>query len=384
MELYRFEGRSAVPRETATMQRPAPASDAPLAESAEPASSASKVAHSESTSTSTATELEELRQRFDALERVHVQTVQKLEAMEKHRAQLAQKPVAMAHIGQFLIMLNIAVFHLQSNVWNLLYKQYDNRAAKADANAPYPRTRALAISMLFVGMMCNAVAVMCVVHFVAGRTDLFSLGVSYIAWFSFVALEQITKEVLSLRAGAGKWKHARSRFRAVLFSFFGITDVWRLEQGDIANALYFLVGLIPAIVAGFLVRWMAHPRYGPECNARWTNATDGVAFCAPYGVCCKIEDERTQYFTFTAYLSGNVIAAFAVVKFGAMCLLAFDQNFGKDGDPSTRTTSSRRNSDVHNGGITNGSSQRVDKGQVLKRCEIAAAMTAVYGVQEDA
>jgi hypothetical protein len=80
---------------------------------------------------------------------------------------------------------------------------------------------------------------------------------------------------------------------------------------------------VPAIVVGFLVRWFTVPRYAADCSSHWTNSTAGISNCiAADGVCCKVLVESFDYFTFTGFLTGNVIAAYKVAQFGAMCLLA--------------------------------------------------------------
>ena len=82
------------------------------------------------------------------------------------------------------------------------------------------------------------------------------------------------------------------------------------------------------MLAGFLAYWVTSPRYGAVCNAAWTlNATlypdvYGCVTSAGVKMCCKMADEQFSIFKFFAFLSGNVIAGYKVVQYGAMCMMA--------------------------------------------------------------
>jgi hypothetical protein len=177
---------------------------------------------------------------------------------------------------------------------------------------------------MFVGGVLNATAVATYVHFTLKRTDLLALTCGYVAWFAAVAALCVASELTMQRAGRD-WEAADDAFDAKLFRAFGVA-VNKLKGTDVADALYLFVGLVPAIIVMFIVRWFFVPRYSTECSARWTASTPGVGSCiVADGVCCKTLDERFEkfdYFEFVAYLSGNVLAAYKTVQLGAMCLLA--------------------------------------------------------------
>ena len=232
------------------------------------------------------------------------------------------QPAYQARVGGWLSTLSFVMQLVQYTPWHCLLAPFlgdkeDSRGHRSKRNV------AVGIAM-DVGAALNAAAVACVVYFVLGRTDLVAGLSAYAAWFVAIAVLRTDNKLAQLRAGTD-WEHADDAFDAKLFRAFGVS-VDKVTDGDVSYPLYLLVALVPAIVAGFLVRRFTVPRYAADCSSHWTNSTAGVSTCiAADGVCCKMLDQRFEsfdYFTFTAFLTGNVVAAYKVVQFGAMCLLA--------------------------------------------------------------
>lgn len=103
-------------------------------------------------------------------------------------------------------------------------------------------------------------------------------------------------------------------------------DATQVTGGETAFTLYIMAALLPAALTGFLYHWFSEPQYDLECNKEWT--PDHTAFCGD-GVCCLVEDERTDYFIFVAFFSGNVLAGYQVVKYCATALLAYGEAVGE-------------------------------------------------------
>ena len=98
----------------------------------------------------------------------------------------------------------------------------------------------------------------------------------------------------------------------------------------------------PAVVSGMmdndgsgLIVASSTVPYGQATH--WTATMEGVSSCmVADGVCCKMVDQRYNYFTFVAFLTGNVVAAYHAVQFGAMCLLAKARVNGTISDSQSR------------------------------------------------
>eukprot|EP00937_MAST-01D_sp_MAST-1D-sp2_P001382 g1382.t1 len=127
---------------------------------------------------------------------------------------------------------------------------------------------------------------------------------------------------VALRAGTG-WERARDSFRARLFRAFGVA-VDEVKAPKTAVPLYVLVSMLPAVLTGFCAGWFAQPQLVSRCGtgAGWMRGEQGVAFCSSASVCCRVVDQRSEFFIFVAYLAGNALAAYYGIKYSAMCLLA--------------------------------------------------------------
>jgi hypothetical protein len=221
-------------------------------------------------------------------------------------------------VGGWLSKLSVVIILLQFNVWLSLML---TMGAQADDNGHYRKKFATAKAAMHVGSMLNAAAVALVIHFALGRSGLLAANISYVVWFTTNAVLHMVNMPAKLRAG-DNYKAIDAAFDGKLFRAFGVA-VFKVTADDVAVPLYFLVSLVPAIVAGFLTQWFSVAKYESDCSPQWTKDMDDISSCTSnYGVCCKMVDVRYNYFTFIAYLSGNVLAAYAFVSHGAMCLLA--------------------------------------------------------------
>ena len=229
------------------------------------------------------------------------------------------QPAYQARVGGWLSILSYVILGVQYTPWSCLLVPFQGDGE--DSRGHHSKKYAAVNIAVHVSGALNAAAVACVVYFVLGRTDLVAGLSAYVAWFVATAALTAGSQLAQLRAGAD-YSAARDAFDAKLFRAFGVA-VDKLTDSNVSAPLYYLVALVPAIVVGFLVRWFTVPRYAADCSSHWTNSTAGVSNCiAADGVCCKVLVEPFDYFTFTGFLTGNVIAAYKVVQFGAMCLLA--------------------------------------------------------------
>jgi hypothetical protein len=241
-----------------------------------------------------------------------------LDALMAERSAQGAQPAYMARIGGVLLAFALLILALQNNVW---YALAALRGDMEDHKGHYSKRYAFVRVAMQAGGAMNAIAVACYVHFALGRTDLLPWGCGYIAFFAANAAVAAAKGRALLRAGTA-WMAADDTFRAKLFRAFGV-EVDKLTDDKVSIPLYLLVALVPAIVSGFVAHWFSVAKYETDCSAQWTAAMDGVSHCiAADSVCCKMLDKRFDYFTFTAFLTGNVIAAYKIVQYGALCLLA--------------------------------------------------------------
>jgi hypothetical protein len=217
---------------------------------------------------------------------------QRIDALEAALSRRTEQPRWVASLGGALCALGHVILLLQQNVWLV----FDDKADR------------------FIGGIVNAVVGFLVGYF-ALEWPLAPL-VAYEVWFIAAAVAFQQSEDFAGSAAA---------FNAKLLLAFDV-EVDGLELEDDANdtlgTLYLLIGLLPALVMGFLFQWVLHPRYDMECTTKWSN-DDTFKGCVKFGdVCCQAVDEKFDYFTFMAYLTGNVLAGYGVVKFCAKCLVA--------------------------------------------------------------
>ena len=262
-------------------------------------------------------------ERHDAQQRRQDKQQRLIDAFKAVLGAQDAQPTWMAHVGGALIILSMVIFILQYNLWYCLW--FFGGGDNSDAHGHRSKRCAACIDIMYVGGALNAAAVACYVHYTLERTDMLAWGSGYFALMAAVGAVGAAAQIAQLRAGKD-WEAARNAFTAKMFRAFGVTVDKLADVDKHGTPLYLLVGLVPAIVTGFLVRWFIVPRYVTDCSARWTNSTAGISACiVADGVCCKVLDQRFEsfeYFTFVGFLTGNVIAAYKGVQFGAMCLLA--------------------------------------------------------------
>jgi hypothetical protein len=98
--------------------------------------------------------------------------------------------------------------------------------------------------------------------------------------------------------------------------------------GETAFTLYILAGLLPGVLAGFLYYYFMDAQFEIECERGWTVDQTQTAFCFD-GQCCRVSDQRMEIFRFVAFFSGNIIAGYQIVKYSAVCLLAYGEQLGE-------------------------------------------------------
>ena len=116
---------------------------------------------------------------------------------------------------------------------------------------------------------------------------------------------------------------------------------------------------MPAIMVGFAMNWWYNPKYGLRCDAKWTNATEGIFSCVPptappeylrkmsvggdYGrekldqtiqeslkeLCCKIENRQWDFFLLIAVVGANLAAALKFISIMFVCFLELKKQNNK-------------------------------------------------------
>ena len=238
----------------------------------------------------------------------------------------------MARAGAIMTTMSYAILLFQFCPWWLIMVC----CAPKDAlpNGRYNPRAALATVVVDGGSALNALAIALFVHYGMGRTELLPIMVGYVVWFSgFTALACIS--VWDKLYAGEDWPAAQNAHNARLFRTFGIV-VRTVTNDDVTFPLYFLVSIMPAFTAAFLVYWRSIPRFTVNCNESWTENMPGIlkGSCDSElaqmngGGCCMIVDERFDYFYFTGFLAGNIVAGYQAVKLGANCLLAHAETKG--------------------------------------------------------
>ena len=250
-------------------------------------------------------------------ERMDLQLRQHAEAI----GQQNEQPRWMATVGAWLMRIAYVFFFVQNCPWWLVMCW----APRPTTSTGWYNPRAAVFTMMiWAGGALNALAIVMYVHFVKGQTELVAFSGAYAMWF--VAVAVLNAGNLRARVKAGR-AHvvADQAFDAQLFKAFGVI-VGKVTDSEVALPLYYLVSLVPAMVFGFVVRWITFPRYEVVCSALWTNTTAGVSSCLTeqngLQKCCRPSDQRDDYFTFVGFLAGNLVAACTTVKYGALCLFA--------------------------------------------------------------
>ena len=239
----------------------------------------------------------------------------------------ADYPAWQSTLGRWISRLSDLIFYIQYAPWAWLMIHCLSIAPEAADGTYNPRKAYANMAMILSGAL-NAGGVLAFVLLVRGRADLLPLGVGYVAWFSAITLLHAAKERARLAAG-GDWENAANIYSAKLFRSFGV-KVKQVTGTGVAFPLFQLVGFLPALVVGFLVNWATVERFETVCSSAYRVGDADVQMCnATTGGCCKMLDMRLDYFTFIAFLTGNVIAGYQVVKFGATCLLAFGESKGE-------------------------------------------------------
>ena len=118
---------------------------------------------------------------------------------------------------------------------------------------------------------------------------------------------------------------------------------------------------MPAIMVGFAMNWWYNPKYGLRCDAKWTNATEGIFSCVPptappeylrkmsvgkYSekldqkldqtiqeslkeLCCKIENRQWDFFLLIAVVGANLAAALKFISIMFVCFLELKKQNNK-------------------------------------------------------
>lgn len=231
-----------------------------------------------------------------------------------------KQPRWWARIGTLLTWLTNLIIVCQNFPWYTIGACGLGEAEGRDGK--YSLTHSLLYSVVMVGGAVNAVAVASVLMTKGGRLDLLPWLCGYVVWFCSAALLFMAGEMRKVFAKPHLWREADAAYKARLFEAFNVR-VARLTNKSVEFTLFYVVSLVPTVIVMFLVRWFSRTRYITQCSEDFTADMDGVSTCiVADGVCCKKVDGRTDFFTFIAYLSGNVLAAHRLVTWGAMCLLA--------------------------------------------------------------
>ena len=254
---------------------------------------------------------------------------------EKHSK--IKRPAWMGRVGALLSVAMTAFTYLHINVWCLAFMVLHPSGIRAITDRNNPDVIASetdnspgvywAYIVAVSGPALVSVAVAVAVHVFVGHDNVWlPTTVAYAAWsVSFCVLNCIGLAYASLQIQKGKDANKADRhFYGSLFRAFGIQVDEMERSGNLDVAICAFVCFLPAIVAAFLVRWCTQPQFTIKCSVDWAATTSGVAFCYEdvSNGCCKVEDLRYNYFKFVAYLSGNVLAAYGLVKYAAICALA--------------------------------------------------------------
>merc|ERR1711963_1103267 len=140
--------------------------------------------------------------------------------------------------------------------------------------------------------------------------------------------------------------HFYKDLKTNLLKALGIQE--KIPANADAVTLYFLIGLKPALLAGFSVEYLTRPNeYVLNCNSKLSNSTIGVEFCIGHS-CCRNECPETYFYEFLPYVVGNLIGSYTATRFAAVAWLAwFDNTRGselQDDAVSRRSTDSTRSS----------------------------------------
>jgi len=162
-----------------------------------------------------------------------------------------------------------------------------------------------------------------------------AVSAAMVAWALTVAALTIYQVHVARLAGNDA-EEADSAFTAEVLVAFGIKSE---NVGGEQAIIFFLVGMLPALVALFVVKFLTKAtEYSFECSPAFTHATAGVEHCSHlpsghpingYGldVCCKLVEDTFDVSKFFAFLAGNVLAGYHGVKFlaGAHILYLVDK-----------------------------------------------------------
>ena len=296
-----------------------------------------------------------------------------------------EQPAWQATLGKYISRLSDLIFYVQYAPWAwLMIHCLSIEQERADGTYS-PRKAAANIAMIFSGAV-NAFGVFLYVHFVAKHDDLLAFGTGYVAWFSAILLLHTAKERARLRAG-NRWEASANRFSATLFRSFGV-KVKQVTGSATAFPLFQLVGFLPALVVGFLTNWVNEARYETLCAEGWTLASspEVQTYNEFTGIGCKMKDMRYDYFTFVAFLTGNVIAGYQVVKFGATCLLAHGEASGEvDGGAGTIAAAEKHTESALEAGFSASHRTRASSGEgITMRTTAASALASQDAVAETA
>jgi len=235
----------------------------------------------------------------------------------------------MARAGNVMTNVSYLLLFVQFCPWWLIMVCCAPKDGLPDGR--YNPRAALATVVVDGGSAINALAVALYVHFGLGKTELLPIMVGYVVWFTGFTLLACVSVWDKYHAGTD-WPAAQNAHNARLFRTFGIV-VRTVTNDDVTFPLYFLVSLMPAFTAAFLVYWQSIPRFTMDCREEYAASSPGVLVGSCFtmvnntmlengNLCCKVIDERFDYFYFTGFLAGNIIAGYQAVKLGANCLLA--------------------------------------------------------------
>merc|ERR1711879_763433 len=87
--------------------------------------------------------------------------------------------------------------------------------------------------------------------------------------------------------------------------------------------LYFLIGLMPAVLVGLSTRYLTQPSdFVLKCNSDYSNSTSGSEFCLG-NVCCRNECQKTYLYEQVPQLVTGCICLYKGTQFAAKAWLAF-------------------------------------------------------------
>ena len=213
--------------------------------------------------------------------------------------------------GTVLTYLSQVVLGVQYFPWYIVAGVVHTERDTLD-DGSYNNFATYVYSLMVLGGAANAVLLMWYLLEVQMVETALPLCVGHVTWFLAVAILYIRGEVVRNNAPIGEWKRADAAFRGTLFRFFNVR-VGSITKHDVSFTLFFIVGLVPAVLVGFLVRWFYRPRYVTRCLRSFEPGEEGITVCmASDGICCKMVDGRFELFTFLAYFTGNVLGAYKV------------------------------------------------------------------------